>query len=110
MRYFARTLFLLGTLLLSCGLCIFVGKILFNTYLPEDLKGYWVETCLAIIVGTLVASAAQLLGNDLVGPKRAIKKKSQEGYEAFRRQDKVTKALQVDDIFSSFLFLLKNMD
>lgn len=97
MIYLARTLFLLGTLLLSTALCTLVGKLLFETFA-------------FIIFGTLLVSFSQYLGNDLIGPKKAIKKKAMDEYREYRRQDGVTRFATADELFSSLLYLFKNMD
>jgi hypothetical protein len=59
-----------------------------------------VELFLAIILGPLVAGCGQLLGNDLIGPSKAINERLDEERKALRRPDLVTR-------FWTFYFLWK---
>ena len=41
MIYFACILFLVGTLVLTIGICSLVAKMLLEPYFPEATQGYW---------------------------------------------------------------------
>lgn len=90
------------------GFCHFAAQVLLERIIPEAYQGYWAETFIAISLGTIIVFCAQRLGTDLIGPRRAINKKAEDGYTAYRRADVGMQWMVESSIISTFLFLFKN--
>ena len=105
MIYIARSLFLFGTLFLCLGLCFIAAQLLLQQHLPEAYKGYWIEAFFVVCSSTIMVSLAQLLGNDLTGPRVMINQTAEDGYKAYRRSDILTKTILMRAIISTILFL-----